>query len=200
MRATVRLGAIALALAITATGCGAPPTADIDAARAAVDKAVTDGAGQYAAESLKAAQEPGLPSTPNWPSRKPSGSSRTTRPRNSPPLQRRPATRPRPMPSRPRSRLTRSPPRRTPTPRPGRRPRRRRSASGARSGRHQDQGRQAGVPGRGEVGARCRGWSSSKRRLEPTGRSSTQRSCARSRCSIRPPLTPCGSGNSRRRS
>jgi protein TonB len=57
MRATVRLGAIALALAIAATGCGAPPTADIDAARAAVDKAVTDGAGQYAAESIKAAQD-----------------------------------------------------------------------------------------------------------------------------------------------
>jgi len=57
MRATIRFGAIALALAITAAGCGAPPTADIDAARAAVDKAVTDGAGQYAAEAIKAAQE-----------------------------------------------------------------------------------------------------------------------------------------------
>ena len=53
----VRFGAIALALAIAAAGCGAPPTADIDAARAAVDKAVTDGGGQYAAESLKAAQD-----------------------------------------------------------------------------------------------------------------------------------------------
>jgi len=57
MRATIRFGAIALALAITAAGCGAPPTADIDAARAAVDKAVTDGAGQYAAEAIRAAQE-----------------------------------------------------------------------------------------------------------------------------------------------
>ena len=57
MRATVRFGAIALALAITATGCGTPPSADIDAAKAAVDKAVTDGAGQHAAESLKAAQD-----------------------------------------------------------------------------------------------------------------------------------------------
>jgi len=57
MRATVRFGAIALALAITAAGCGTPPSADIDAAKAAVDKAVTDGAGQHAAESLKAAQD-----------------------------------------------------------------------------------------------------------------------------------------------
>jgi len=57
MRATVRFGAIALALAITATGCGAPPAADIDAAKAAVDSAVTAGAGQYAGESVKAAQD-----------------------------------------------------------------------------------------------------------------------------------------------
>jgi protein TonB len=42
---------------MTAAGCGAPPTADIDAAKTAVDKAVTDGAGQYAAESIKAAQD-----------------------------------------------------------------------------------------------------------------------------------------------
>jgi TonB family protein len=57
MRATVRFGAIALALALTLTGCAAPPTADIDAARAAVDRAVTSGAGQYATEALKAAQD-----------------------------------------------------------------------------------------------------------------------------------------------
>ena len=57
MRAKVSFGAIALALAITAAGCGAPPTADVDAARAAVDKAVTDSAGQYATESVKAAQD-----------------------------------------------------------------------------------------------------------------------------------------------
>ena len=57
MRATVRFVAIALALAITAAGCGAPPAADVDAARAAVDKAVTTGSGQYAAESVKAAQD-----------------------------------------------------------------------------------------------------------------------------------------------
>jgi len=57
MPAKVSFGAIALALAITAAGCGAPPTADVDAARAAVDKAVTDSAGQYATESVKAAQD-----------------------------------------------------------------------------------------------------------------------------------------------
>jgi len=57
MRATIRFGAIALAVAITAAGCGAPPTADVDAAKAAVDKAVTDGAGQYAADAIKAAQD-----------------------------------------------------------------------------------------------------------------------------------------------
>jgi|APFre7841882724_1041349.scaffolds.fasta_scaffold104089_1 protein TonB len=57
MRTTVRFLAMTLALAITAAGCGAPPTADIDAAKAAVDKAVADAAGQYAAEAVKAAQD-----------------------------------------------------------------------------------------------------------------------------------------------
>ena len=57
MRTTVRFLAMTLALAITAAGCGAPPSADIDAAKAAVDKAVTGGAGQYAADALKAAEE-----------------------------------------------------------------------------------------------------------------------------------------------
>jgi TonB family protein len=57
MRIVVRFRAIALGLAITATGCGSPPNADVDAAKAAVDKAATDRAGQYAPESLKAAQE-----------------------------------------------------------------------------------------------------------------------------------------------
>jgi protein TonB len=46
-----------LAVAVTAAGCGAPPSADIDAARAAVDKAMTEGAGQYAAGALKAAED-----------------------------------------------------------------------------------------------------------------------------------------------
>ena len=57
MRVIVRFRAIALGLAITVTGCASPPNADVDAARAALDRAATDRAGQYAAESLQAAQD-----------------------------------------------------------------------------------------------------------------------------------------------
>lgn len=57
MRVNVGFGAIALGLAITVTGCAAPPTADVDAAKASLDAAVTDHADQYAAASLKAAQD-----------------------------------------------------------------------------------------------------------------------------------------------
>jgi TonB family protein len=57
MRVIVGFRTIALGLALTVTGCAAPPTAEVDAAKAAVDRAVTDRADQYAAESLKAAQE-----------------------------------------------------------------------------------------------------------------------------------------------
>jgi TonB family protein len=57
MRLTVRFRMIALGLAITVTGCGSPPNADVDAAKAALDKATTDRADQYAAASLKAAQD-----------------------------------------------------------------------------------------------------------------------------------------------
>ena len=57
MRIRVRFLAIALGLAITVTGCASPPAADMDAATAAVDKAAADRADQYAAESLKAAQD-----------------------------------------------------------------------------------------------------------------------------------------------
>ena len=57
MRAILRVPAIALGLAIAVTGCGSPPSADVDAARAAVDKAATDRADRYAAESLKSAQD-----------------------------------------------------------------------------------------------------------------------------------------------
>jgi len=57
MRVIVGFRAIALGLALTVAGCAAPPAAEVDAAKAAVDKAVTDRADQYAAESLKAAQE-----------------------------------------------------------------------------------------------------------------------------------------------
>ncbi len=57
MRAIVKFRAIALGLAIIVTGCASPPNADVDAAKAALDRADTDRAGQYAAESLKAAQD-----------------------------------------------------------------------------------------------------------------------------------------------
>jgi TonB family protein len=57
MRVIVRFRAIALGLAITVTGCASPPNADVDAATAALDRAATDRADQYAAESLKAAQD-----------------------------------------------------------------------------------------------------------------------------------------------
>ena len=57
MRVIVGFQAIALGLALTVTGCAVPPAAEVDAAKAAVDKAATDRADQYAAESLKVAQE-----------------------------------------------------------------------------------------------------------------------------------------------
>jgi TonB family protein len=57
MRVTLRFLAISLGLAIAVTGCASPPNADVDAAKAAVDKATTARADQYAAESLKAAQD-----------------------------------------------------------------------------------------------------------------------------------------------
>jgi TonB family protein len=57
MNVIVRFRAIALVLALTAAGCASPPSADVDAAKAAVDKAVTAGADQYAADSLKAARD-----------------------------------------------------------------------------------------------------------------------------------------------
>jgi len=57
MRAIVTLRAIALGLVIAVAGCASPPSADVDAATAAIDKASTDRADQYAAESLKAAQD-----------------------------------------------------------------------------------------------------------------------------------------------
>ena len=61
MRVTKKFSAIGLGLAITAmtvVGCAKPPTEDVDSAKAAVDKAATtDHADQYAADSLRAAQE-----------------------------------------------------------------------------------------------------------------------------------------------
>ena len=57
MDVMVRFRAIAVVLALMVVGCASPPSADVDAAKAAVDKAVTAGADQYAADSLKAAQD-----------------------------------------------------------------------------------------------------------------------------------------------
>ena len=57
MRVIVRFRAIALGLAITVTGCASPPNADVDAAKAALDRAASERADQYAPESLKAAQD-----------------------------------------------------------------------------------------------------------------------------------------------
>ena len=59
MRITLTFWAMALALAVTVTGCASPPGADVDAAKAALDKATTERADQYAPESLKAAQDAG---------------------------------------------------------------------------------------------------------------------------------------------
>ncbi|HET6960156.1 MAG TPA: energy transducer TonB [Vicinamibacterales bacterium] len=57
MRHIFRVRAIILCLVISVTACAQPPTTDVDAAKAAVDRAATHRADQYAAESLKAAQD-----------------------------------------------------------------------------------------------------------------------------------------------
>jgi TonB family protein len=57
MRVIIRFRAIALGFAITATACASPPSADVDAAKAAIDRAASERADQYAPESLKAAQD-----------------------------------------------------------------------------------------------------------------------------------------------
>jgi TonB family protein len=57
MTRQLKLGAIALGLAVVVTGCAAPPSADVDAAKASVDGAASSGANRYAAESLKSAED-----------------------------------------------------------------------------------------------------------------------------------------------
>jgi len=57
MRSKLGLLALALGVTISVVACGSPPTAAIDSAKAALDQAMTAGAGEYAAESLKAAQD-----------------------------------------------------------------------------------------------------------------------------------------------
>src|SRR5262245_1283778 len=56
MRGTFRAGAILMGLAITAASCASPPTAEVDAATASVEKASAEGANKFAAASLKEAQ------------------------------------------------------------------------------------------------------------------------------------------------
>jgi TonB family protein len=57
MRVIVKFLPITLGLAIAVTSCASPPNAEVDAAKAALDMAAADRAGQYAPESLKAAQD-----------------------------------------------------------------------------------------------------------------------------------------------
>jgi hypothetical protein len=57
MRVRFGILILVLGLAVTTIGCGAPPTADIDAAKTAITNAGTAGAGDYAAVSLKAAED-----------------------------------------------------------------------------------------------------------------------------------------------
>jgi TonB family protein len=52
-----RFGALALTFAIVATGCASRPDAEADAAKAAVDKAVSQDAARYASASLQSAQD-----------------------------------------------------------------------------------------------------------------------------------------------
>jgi hypothetical protein len=57
MRARIAVLALVLGLAVMTVACGAPPTADINAAKAAITAATTAGAGDYAAASLKTAED-----------------------------------------------------------------------------------------------------------------------------------------------
>jgi len=57
MRVNLKFLVIALGLALTVAACGAPPKADMDAAKAALDSATAAGAGEYAGASLTAAQD-----------------------------------------------------------------------------------------------------------------------------------------------
>ena len=57
MPRSARLLPIALGLALIVAGCASPPASDVDAARAALDKATAERADQFAAESQKAAQD-----------------------------------------------------------------------------------------------------------------------------------------------
>jgi TonB family protein len=57
MSAIARTRVVILCLAMTAASCSSRPSAEVDAARAALEKANADRAGQYASQSLKAAED-----------------------------------------------------------------------------------------------------------------------------------------------
>jgi hypothetical protein len=57
MRVRAGLMLLVLGLSVTLVACATPPTADIDAAKIAISGAEAAGAGEYAADSLKAAQD-----------------------------------------------------------------------------------------------------------------------------------------------
>lgn len=57
MRVNVKFLVMTLGLALTVAACGAPPKADMDAAKAAHDAAVAAGANDYAAPALTAVQD-----------------------------------------------------------------------------------------------------------------------------------------------
>jgi len=57
MRVRVGFLMLALGLAVTVSGCGTPPAAEIDAAKTAITNAGMAGASEYAAPSLTAAQD-----------------------------------------------------------------------------------------------------------------------------------------------
>lgn len=57
MRTRFGILTLVLGLAVTMVGCGAAPTADVDAAKTAITNATTAGAADYAASSLKAAED-----------------------------------------------------------------------------------------------------------------------------------------------
>ena len=57
MSAILRLRAMTFVLAVTVASCASQPSAEVDAAKASLDKATADSGGKYAAESLKAAQD-----------------------------------------------------------------------------------------------------------------------------------------------
>jgi len=193
MRPIFGVRAIVLCLTISVTACGPPPTADVDAAKASVERAATHRADQYAPEALRVAQDAQaalngelkaqegkwvksydktkeLAVAAKEAGDKATGdavvSKRRPRPRREPTQQR----------------LRR------------RRPGEPCSASVVRSGHRQ----KSLMSRRYTPPPRCRRMSPersrSRQRLQKTGKSSTPGSCARSHFLTKPRLMPCGSG------